>query len=558
TLFLMAWLLTRAPGAAFLAGLFYSLTSPSQIFVPDASFSWNNFWGARRLFLMAEWDDTPHAAALALLPLAILLLVASLEKRRLRYYIPTIIVIALMAAASEFGPIEVLLTAICLLFVYRRSEWRPHLAITIAIGAFAWLLVAPYLYPSSIRATAQSAASGREPGFDLGSLTAAAVIAFGWAILWQYLPRWNKDWRVQFFVLFAYLTGSVPVLAAYLHRQLLPQPGRYKLEWEMALSLLLVFSLRPWFQRARRPLQVTLVLLFLALAAEQIASHRRYAKAILAPSDDTQSIEYRASVWAQQNLSGTRVMLPGTIGQWADAFTSVAQFGGGSWSKAMNPVQQMGVAAVYNGGATPEEDARVSLAWLRAFGVGAIAVNGPQSQEYWKPYAHPSKFEDVLPVLWRSDDVTFYRVPRRSPSLAHVVRPAAIVKHAPAGPNDLQEIQAYVGALDDADLPTAEADWLGSPNHMRIRTTAQPGQIISVQVSYHPGWHAHTSGRPIPIHADGLGLMWLDPRCQGPCELQLDYDGGWELRLAHYLSFAGMAALVAVPIGTWLRKRAHP
>ena len=64
TLFLMAWLLTGAPGYSFLAGLFYSLTAPVQLIVPDESFSWTRFWEARRFYLTAVWDETPHFAAL--------------------------------------------------------------------------------------------------------------------------------------------------------------------------------------------------------------------------------------------------------------------------------------------------------------------------------------------------------------------------------------------------------------------------------------------------------------------------------------------------------------
>jgi hypothetical protein len=423
----------------FAAALLYSLTAPSQLLVPDAEFSWNHFWDPRRLYVLAVWDDTPHVAALALLPLVILLLAASFRHLRLRYYVPAIILSALMAAASEFGPIEVAMAAFCLLFAFWQ-EGRQNVVITVELGALAYALVAPFLTPSQLSAIGGAAASGKDAGFTIGSFTALALVSVGLVLLWQYLPRWTKDRKLQFFAYFAYLTGSVPLVAAYLHRQFLPQPVRYKLEKELALAPLLVLGLRPWFERAGRPLQAALVFLLLALVAEQVASHRRFAKALLRPADAAQTIEYRASVWAAQNLRGTRVMLPGSIARWANAFTDIAQFSGSSWSKALNPVQQRAVDAVYNGGATPEEDARVSPPWLKAYGVGAIAVSGPRSQEYWKPYAHPAKFEGVLPVLWRADDVTLYRVPLRTESLAHVVPRDALVAHAPVTAADTAEI----------------------------------------------------------------------------------------------------------------------
>jgi hypothetical protein len=548
----MAWRFTRAPGWAFLAALFYSLTSPSVLLVPDGSFSGTAFWGARRLFLMTVWDDTPHMTALALLPLCILFLAASLEKRRLRYYIPTVLLIALMAAASEFGPIEVMMAALCLLCVFRSEEWRRNLATTAALGAFAYVLIAPFLSPSMIRAIGAASGDGREPGLTVGSFSAAAIVAVGWVALMQYLPRWTKDWRLQFFALFAYLTGSVPILAAWLHRQFLPQPARYKSEMELALSLLFAFGLRHWFTRLRRPLQVAIAVLVLGLAAEQVAGYRQYAKGIMQPADVTATIEWRTAQWAAQNLTGTRVFMAGSIAQWTNTFTEVAQFSGASWSKAINPVQQRASAAIYNGGPTPDVDARVSLAWLKAFGVGAIAVSGPASQEFWKPFTHPAKFAD-LPVLWREDDVTIYRVPQRTPSLAHVVPFAAILRQ---DPSDISVVQKYVVALDDSSLPAAEMRWNGS-NHIDVKTTAGPGQAISLQINYFPGWHARAGGRSLPLHRDGLGLMWFDPQCNGPCEVQLDYDGGWQLRLCHWASLAAFATLLVLPLGVMLRRRSQ-
>jgi hypothetical protein len=119
------------------------------------------------------------------------------------------------------------------------------------------------------------------------------------------------------------------------------------------------------------------------------------------------------------------------------------------------------------------------------------------------------------------------------------------VSRPPAGPRDTDVIEKYVAALDDPSLPPAEFHWAG-PNSIQIRTTASPGQAISVQVSYHRGWHAKVGSRTIGLHADGLGLMWLRPECSAPCEIQLDYDGGWELRLCRYVSFATLVLLLIV------------
>jgi hypothetical protein len=543
TLFVMAWLLTRAPGYAFAAAALYSLTAPSQLFLPDAQFSLQHFWDARRLYLMVVWDETPHMAALAMLPLVILFLSLSIRTRRPVYYAFTALAIAVSALASDFGPVLAAMASLCLLFVLRREDWARNLRVTAAIGLFSYAICSPCLSPSNILAISRASNGGGGGSWTIGSFTALAIVATGWALLWHYLPRWTRDWRFQFFALFAWLTCSVPLLFTYLNRQFIPEPGRYKVEMEFSLSLLAIFAARPVFARIPRPLRACLLFLFVALAAEQIVSQRIFAKALFAPADATQTIEYRASIWARDHLPGIRVFMPGSIGKWTDAFTNIEQFAGGSWSVAYNPVQQRANEGIYNGGDTPERDARVAIAWLKAYGTGAIAVSGPHSQELWKGFGHPKKFDGILPALWSVDDVTIYRVPLRSDSLAHVVPESALVRRAPSGPRDTGDVEKYVAALEDRSLPAAESRWEGR-NRMHISAVAGPGQAISVQVTYYPGWHAKANGISRPIQADGLGLMWLQAGCHGPCDVQLEYDGGTELLICRLLSAVALAALV--------------
>jgi hypothetical protein len=283
------------------------------------------------------------------------------------------------------------------------------------------------------------------------------------------------------------------------------------------------------------------ILLVLALAAEQVANHRKLEKQdYLFPRDVTTTVEYRAATWAGANLPGVRVFFPGSLSQWANDFAPVLQLSGGSWSMATNQSQQNAEADIVFGSGPGIRD--ISLTWLKAFGVGAVAVSGPKSAEYWHPYADPAKF-DGLPVLWSESGVTIYRTPLRSASLVHVVPASAIARRPPRNPEDIGEAARYTAALDDPTLPAADLSWEG-PNRMRIRTTSQPGQALSVQVGYHPGWRATANGQRRAIYKDGLGLMWLRPECNGACEVVLDYDGGWALWLCRAISYGTIALLV--------------
>lgn len=298
---------------------------------------------------------------------------------------------------------------------------------TVAIGLAAYAIASPWLSPSLMRAIPRASSSRQSDQWTVESVTAIAFICVGWVLLRKYLPRWTPSWQLRFFALFAFLMTAIPFLAMDLHRQFVPQPGRYKLEMEWAMALLLTFSLRCWIERMTFALKVSLLFLFLALCGEQVVHIRQASKDGFHPADLSPTIEYRAASWVANNLPGQRVMMPGSMAQWADAFADVPQFAGESWSMAPFAVQQRGAAAVYNGADTAEQDARVSLAWLRAFGVSAITMAGPKSPEFWKPYWHPAKFEGILPVLWRESDTTIYQVPARNTSLAHVVPANALV-----------------------------------------------------------------------------------------------------------------------------------
>jgi hypothetical protein len=144
-LFVMAWLLTRAPGYAFAAGVFYSLTASSRLFIPDGLFSPGHFWDARRSYLSAVWDETPHMAALAVLPLVILFLSLSILKRRPVYYAAATLAIAACSLASDFGPVLAAMVSLCLLCVLRRQDFGRNLLLTAGIGLFSYAICSPFL-----------------------------------------------------------------------------------------------------------------------------------------------------------------------------------------------------------------------------------------------------------------------------------------------------------------------------------------------------------------------------------------------------------------------------
>jgi len=77
-----------------------------------------------------------------------------------------------------------------------------------------------------------------------------------------------------------------------------------------------------------------------------------------------------------------------------------------------------------------------------------------------------------------------------------------------------------------------------------------------VQIAWDKGWNVSGAGRRGPTWGDTLGQMVVEPKCNGPCTVELKYDGGAEgasARAIHFLAAAGGGLWILVTI-LW-RKR---
>jgi hypothetical protein len=89
----------------------------------------------------------------------------------------------------------------------------------------------------------------------------------------------------------------------------------------------------------------------------------------------------------------------------------------------------------------------------------------------------------------------------------------------------------------------------------RIEAAVTASQLVSVQVSYAPGWRAEANGEPARVRRDALGLTIVEPNCNGACTILLSYDGGAERRWTRVAQIVGVALCVLWPLV--LRSRQH-
>lgn len=552
-LFLLALRLGAAHVTALLAGLLFSLTSPSAWLVPAIAADQGGWWNARRLHALVHYGEGPHVSSITLLPVAVILLGLALERRRAGWYLAAALALAAVALTNWLGAAALAAAALSLLLACdaRADTWRR----AVALAVYAYLLASPWMPPSTlaaVRRNAQHVGGDYRMGWE--QLVYWAVLLAALLLLNAGLRRARASRVVRFSALFFLLMGGVTLAAEWFGAFLLPQPHRYHLEMEMGLALLAAAALRRLLCAKRRLVAIATLCLLVAAFAVQLRQYRRFARQLIQPIAMTETIEYRMASWFRQNLGQRRVMAPGSVSFWMNAFSETPQLGGGFDQGITNPVIPPAIFQIYSGMNAGEREGQVAVLWLKALGIHAVATGGPGSREAYKPFANPDKFRGLLEELWREGDDVVYAVPQRTASPARVVRRGDIVRRPLVTAVHVDPLRPFVAALEDPALPVAQWRW---QNRRQAELTAElrKQHALSIAISYHPGWVARVNGAPRRIQADGLGLMFIEPECAGPCRIELIYTGGLEMQLARLASWGGLAAGLIATAATRRRKR---
>jgi hypothetical protein len=379
---------------------------------------------------------------------------------------------------------------------------------------------------ATVRANAQIVGGPYPFGWPQAAELSAAALALTAA---AYLLR-NLTLAARFWTLASLAFCSIALPAFWFGKFLIPQPERYHLQMEMALCGLAGVALSAVLNRGRL-FRWGIYSALAILSVQGALQFRRYVRQDIRGIDIATTVEYRIARWLEQNTPGQRTFVHGSAYFWLDAFSQQPQLAGGFAQGVTNPLQPAVSFQVTSGMNAGPREGEIAVALLKAFGVDTVAVGGPQSREYYKDYQNPGKFEGLLPEIWREGDDAIYRVPRRSPSLAHVMRRQDLVAAPPVYVTQIELLAPYLAALDNPAYPPAQIEWT-RPGAFSISANLGRGEILSVQETYDPGWQAAVSGKPVPLRPDGLHQMVIEPACEGPCSVMLEYTGGAEMRTA--------------------------
>lgn len=544
------WLAATLSGRRALslaAGILYTLLAPSAILVPAIARDMGTAFGPRRLHALVSYGEGPHIAALALLPAAVVFFHKALARPGAGRVLLAALGLAAVPLTNWLGAFALAVAIGAYLLAYQ--DWRrpARLLWAVAIAAAAYALAAPWIPPSTLAAIRHNAqyTVGHYPmtgaHYLSGGVVLAAAVAFSALLRRRGAARW-----LIFFALFSFAMAAIALSGYWFGVYLMPQPERYHLEMDLALAMPATFLLAAAVGRLPARWRRVVILAAVLAAVIQIDECAYQARKWIRPVDIRRTVEFEVARWLQENVPGGRVLATGSIRFWLNAFSDNPQLGGGFDQGIVNRM----IPKVTFGIPFTRGDGERCARWLRVYGIEAAVVSGPATRDAYRDYRDADKFRGVLPELWRSGDDAIYGVPRRRSSLAHVVRRDEIVARAPYNIEDVEPMIAYEAALEDGSRPPARITWRG-PGQAVIEADLRPGEVISVQISYHPGWRAAVRGTEVPVRADGLGLMVLEPDCAGRCTLQMKFDGGWEMRLARL----AQAAAVLMVLMWWLRGR---
>jgi len=541
TLFFLALRISKSRVYSFAAAALYSLISPAAFLIPAIRWSLGGVWRARRLECLVKFGEGPHVAALTLLPLALLLLVVAFEKRRPHWWVLAGVAAAAVALTNWLGAFA-LAIAIPAWLLSRRDCHARHWLAAAATGTYAYLLACPWIPPSTVLGVRRNEMFiGGQVSGTLPRLLCVVVAGLAVILLRRALLRYKAPEALRFSVLLLAPFACLTLSAEWLGLVLLPQARRCHLEMELGIALTAAFAAKLILDRTSTRVRAIAACVLMLAAVYPAVKYHRYAQRLIQRIDIRQTIEYREAEWFASHMQGRRVFAPGSAGFFLNAFTDTPQFNGGSYQAVLDPAFFHFSYQLTSGDAAGAEEGRIAEVILKAVGVDAIGVSGAGSREAFKDFRNPKKFEGVLPEAWRDGADVIYLVPRRSASLAHVIRKTDLPARPIVNGLDIEPLRAYVRAMDDPSLPVAAMNWRNR-HSATIRAHMEPDQVLAVQVSYHPGWTAKVNGEPRPVTPDKIGQMVIEPGCAGACVVEIAYDGGMEMRVARGISWSALIA----------------
>ncbi len=174
--------------------------------------------------------------------------------------------------------------------------------------------------------------------------------------------------------------------------------------------------------------------------------------------------------------------------------------------------------------------------WAKAFNLGYIVVNYPDSKNAYKDFIYPSKFEGKLEERYNQDGDRIYKVPLKNPELAQLVDKEKFLNlKVPFNGIDKDNIKAYSDLVNDNATPITSFNRVNN-DQMIIKANLENNKILSIQETYDAGWRVYINNKKIKTKKDVIGNMYIDPELSGEYEIKFVHGKAFNEKLGYLIT----------------------
>jgi hypothetical protein len=527
-------------GAAYLGAIATATMSPIFLFMPRFR---GDAWmlQPQRLGVLVKYGEGPHMCALALIPIALAFTWIALDGRKLWAVGAAALLVAGVVSNNFYGAVALASFYPVLVWAFWITRQDKRILLPAAIiPLLGYGLTAFWLVPSYFKVTAENMKYVSEHG-TTWSIWVAVAVAVAFAVSTDKLARGKAEHTWEVFIAGSVVFYTLNVLGNhYFNFRISGEPMRLLPELDMIYIMAVVLLLRLMWLRQTRPWRIAAAVVVVTAFATTLG-YFRHAWHMFPLSEYQDRIEYKLTEWIGKNLPDQRMLASGSVRFWYDAWRDLPQLGGGSDQGVLNGKVEQAQWEINLG-----KEGAPSILWMQCLGVDAVYISDEKSQEVYKDFTYPRKFDGQLPVIY--DDGAgnrIYRIPRRYPARARVVDMARLnALKAPRYNDDLQYLQAYSDVMEKGpDAPVTLTRL--STDAMKLRAKLDGGQSVVVQESYDPAWQAMSDGKVLTVHPDALGMMAIDAP-PGDREIQLAFVTPTENTIGRIVTVLTLLAVLAL------------
>lgn len=496
---------------AFAAAFGAAVVSPCYLFIQNVAKDGFPF-GNARLNALIRYGEGPHMTAFAWIPVVLGLSWLALRYRSFGWAMGAGVAAAMVVSNNFYGATALAMFYPFLIWAHwvTTRDWR-SLRYVMPVPLVAYGLCAFWLTPSYVAITLQNMQYVSEKG-NSWSAWVGFVLLLGF-VSWTNRRVKNKPelaWTTFVFgSLFFFALNTLGNY--YLNFRVIGEPVRLVPEVDlMILFGALFLALKAWelpVGRWRMPARAGVLLAAAGVVGIHYDHLRHHRKIFPLSTDYKPSVYYRLPEWIHANYPNSRSYVTGAVRFWYNAWHDGYQLGGSSEQGLLNGTVMPSQWEIVLG-----DDPRLAIAWLQVLGVDLVAVNGPKSEDWYKDFVYPKKFEGKIPEVFNDGkDNHIYEVPRRYRSMARVVDRAAL-DQLPLIRNqaDLESLLRYVDVYEQGPEAATKTRWQDTDELFYEGAPTAGNQTIIIQNSYDPNWRAESNMGPLALRRDALGFIRID------------------------------------------------